>query len=200
MSATRPATEFSIGIMPRSASPELIAASASSKVGQGSGSASGQAATMAIWEFAPGSPWNAIFFGLVVVLIMAPCISRSGFCQYLTRGFEISRRIDAERHRIHDCGVDPHSGFQRPELFELLALFQNGRRQLDEALQRLPPIGVEPDVMVARAVAVRRGGTGEIQGPEPLVAQRGAHELHDAWGRVFLFLSDLRDQRSDVYS
>src|SRR6267143_532291 len=143
MSATRPATEFSIGIMPRSASPEVIAANASSNVGQ---------------------------------------------------------RIDAERHRIHDGGVDPHSGFQRPEFFELLALFQNGRRQLDEALQRLPPIGVEPDVMVARAVAVRRGGTGEIQGPEPLVAHRGAHELHDAWGRVFLFLSDLRDQRSDVYS
>jgi hypothetical protein len=34
---------------------------------------------MAIWEFAPGSPWNAIFFDLVVVLVMAPCISRSGF-------------------------------------------------------------------------------------------------------------------------
>jgi hypothetical protein len=41
MSATRPATEFSIGIMPRLASPEAIADSASSKVAQGKGSASG---------------------------------------------------------------------------------------------------------------------------------------------------------------
>ena len=35
MSATRPATEFSIGIMPRSASPDAIAANASSNVAQG---------------------------------------------------------------------------------------------------------------------------------------------------------------------
>src|ERR1700682_4545947 len=131
---------------------------------------------MAIWEFAPGSPWNGIF----MYFVMGPCISRSGFCQYLASGFEVGRRIDTERHRIHDGGVDPHSCFQRPELFELLALFQNGRRQLDEALQRFPPIGVEPDVMVARTAAIRRGGTGEIEGPEPLAAQRGAHELHDA--------------------
>src|SRR6266403_4463988 len=38
---------------------------------------------MAIWEFAPGSPWNAIFFGLV----MPPCISRSAFRQ--CRRFEV---------------------------------------------------------------------------------------------------------------
>jgi hypothetical protein len=40
---------------------------------------------MAIWEFAPGSPWNEIFMVLVavliVVLVMAPCISRSAFRQ-----------------------------------------------------------------------------------------------------------------------
>ena len=38
MSATRPATEFSIGIMPRSTSPAVIAEKQSSKVGQGIGS------------------------------------------------------------------------------------------------------------------------------------------------------------------
>jgi hypothetical protein len=38
MSATRPATEFSTGIMPSAASPALIAAKASSKVGHGTGS------------------------------------------------------------------------------------------------------------------------------------------------------------------
>jgi hypothetical protein len=28
--------------------------------------------------------------------------------------FEVVRRVDAERHRIDDSRVDPHSGFQRP--------------------------------------------------------------------------------------
>ena len=41
MSATRPATEFSIGIMPRSASPPPMAENASSNVGHGTGSKSG---------------------------------------------------------------------------------------------------------------------------------------------------------------
>jgi hypothetical protein len=41
MSATRPAIEFSIGIMPSVAWPSLTAAKASSKVAQGSGSQSG---------------------------------------------------------------------------------------------------------------------------------------------------------------
>src|SRR5881397_2638128 len=111
MSATRPATEFSIGIMPRSASPDEIAASASSNVGQGMASAPGYASVMAIWELAPGSPWNAIFL-VVDGLVMAPFISRSGFCQYLPGAFEIGRRVDAARHGIHDHGVDPHSGLQ----------------------------------------------------------------------------------------
>src|SRR3954465_6654775 len=61
--------------MPRSASPDEIAASASSKVAQATGSASGKASTMAIWELAPGSPWNAIFLGVLVVLLMARLVS-----------------------------------------------------------------------------------------------------------------------------
>ena len=56
MSATRPAIEFSIGIMPRSAVPSCNAAKASSKVGQGSGVMSGKFSTQAICELAPGSP------------------------------------------------------------------------------------------------------------------------------------------------
>src|SRR5712671_395298 len=167
MSATRPATEFSIGIMPRSASPELIAASASSKVGQGSGSASGQAATMAIWEFAPGSPWNAIF----MFVVMAPCISRSGFCQYLASGFKISGRIDAARHRVHDRDVDPHTRLDRPELLELFPQLQRGRGQRHKALQRRAAIGIKADVMVARPVAPGGCGTGKVKRAQPLRAQ-----------------------------
>src|SRR5437868_8583044 len=115
MSATRPATEFSIGIMPRSASPDEIAASASSKIAQGNGCASGYASTMARCELAPGSPWNATFFGLV----MAPSSSRSAFCQYLAGGFEIGGRVDPARHGIGDGDVDPHAGVDRPQLLEL---------------------------------------------------------------------------------
>src|SRR6185295_1994416 len=113
---------------------------------------------MAIWELAPGSPWNAILSFLVMSRFSgAPCISRSAICQYAAGVFEVIGGIDPERHRIDDGGIDPHAGFQRPELLKFLALFQHRRRQLDEALQRPPPIGIEPDVVVARAVAVRRG-------------------------------------------
>src|SRR3954471_8318016 len=120
MSATRPATEFSIGIMPRSASPDEIAASASSKVAQGSGCASGYASTMARCELAPGSPWNAIFFGVV----MAPSSSRSGFCQYPAGGFEVGPRVDAARDGIDDGDVDPHAGLERPQLLEFFLPLQ----------------------------------------------------------------------------
>src|SRR3954451_9555358 len=119
MSATRPATEFSIGIMPRSASPDEIAASASSKVAQGNGCASGYASTMARWELAPGSPWNAIF-----LVVMAPSSSRSAFCQYFAGGFEIGRRVDAARHGVDNGDVDPHAGLERPQLLELFLPLQ----------------------------------------------------------------------------
>src|ERR1044072_1125560 len=115
MSATRPATEFSIGIMPRSASPEEIAASASSKVAHGNGCASGYASTMARWELAPGSPWNAIFF-----VVMAPSSSRSAFCQYFAGGFEIGGRVDAARHGVDNRDVDSPPGPGGAQLPELL--------------------------------------------------------------------------------
>src|ERR1700744_6499617 len=129
MSATRPATEFSIGIMPRSASPEEIADSASSKVAQGIGSASGYASTMAMWELAPGSPWNAIFSLLILGLLVSPCLaapckSRSGFGKYPPRGFEVVGHVDAAGHGIDDGDVDAHAGLQRAELLQLLLHFQ----------------------------------------------------------------------------
>src|SRR6266404_5736735 len=104
---------------------------------------------MAMWEFAPCSPWNAIF----MVLVMAPCISRSAFRQYPASGFEIGRRIDAARHRVDDADVDPHAGLERPELLEFLLLLQRRRGQRNEALQRLTAIGIKADMMVARPVA-----------------------------------------------
>jgi hypothetical protein len=61
MSATRPAIEFSIGIMARSASPLDTSSNASSKLAQGTLSMSGNICLHAILELAPGSPWYAIF-------------------------------------------------------------------------------------------------------------------------------------------
>src|SRR6195256_6259347 len=133
--------------MPRAASPEGIAASAASNGGQGHGTAPGQASAMAIWEFAPCSPWNAIFMVLVIVLVMAPCISRSGFCQHQAGGFEVGRRIDPARPRVRDGDVDPHAGLDRPELFELFLALQRGRGERDKTLQRCAAIGIEADMM-----------------------------------------------------
>src|SRR5579859_2204712 len=121
---------------------------------------------MAIWELAPGSPWNAIFM-VLVGLVMAPCISRSEFGQSggqdLASGFEVVRGVDAARHGVDNSDVDPHAGLERPQLFQLLLLFQRRGGEADEALQRRAAIGVEPDVMVARPVAMGRGGSGEIK-------------------------------------
>src|SRR5262245_49569562 len=105
-----------------------------------------------MWELAPGSPWKAIFS----FLVMLPCISRSGFGQYAPRGFEVRGGVDAARHRIDDGDIDPHPSLQRTELLELLLLFQRRGRQPHEALQRSAAIGVEADMVVARAVAIRR--------------------------------------------
>jgi hypothetical protein len=60
MSATRPAVEFSMGIMASSAVESLTAANVSSNVAQGSGTWLGRACAQAIWELEPGSPWYAM--------------------------------------------------------------------------------------------------------------------------------------------
>src|SRR5690606_2745251 len=74
MSATRPASVFSIGIMARSAWPDSTALKASSKVGHGKGSISGNMLRHAVSEFAPGSPWKAILFVFVepIVTFLSP--------------------------------------------------------------------------------------------------------------------------------
>src|SRR5579859_5003310 len=190
ISATRPATEFSIGIMPRSASPDEIAASASSKVGQGSACASGYASAMAMWEFAPGSPWNAIFFGLLVVLAMAPCISRSRFGKYLAGGFQVGRGIDPARHGVDNGDVDPHSRLQRPQLLQFLLKLERRGRQPDKPLQRRAAIGIKADVMVAWPLAVRRGGAGEIKRAQPPWAEGSADRLHHVGVQSFFLGMD----------
>src|SRR5436305_7218492 len=114
---------------------------------------------MARCELAPGSPWNAIFFGVV----MAPSNSNSEFRQYPARSFEILGRVDATRHRVHDGHVDPHAGLDGPELLELFLPLQRGRRQPDKTPQRGAAIGIKADMVIARPVAPRRSSAGKIQ-------------------------------------
>ena len=64
MSATRPAIEFSIGIIARSAAPLVTRSKASSKLAHGRVSISGNISVHAILELAPGSPWYAIFLAM----------------------------------------------------------------------------------------------------------------------------------------
>ena len=66
---------------------------------------------------------------------------------------EIGRSIDTERNRVNERHVDAHAGFERAQLLEALAPLQRRRRQRDEALERGAAIGVEPDMVVMRALA-----------------------------------------------
>ena len=56
MSATRPCSEFSIGIIAQPARPSLTASNASSKLKQGSGNPPGKASPAAMCELQPGAP------------------------------------------------------------------------------------------------------------------------------------------------
>src|SRR5438445_480480 len=118
---------------------------------------------MAMWELAPGSPWNATFS----FLVMVPCISRSRFGKDLARGFEVGGGIDPARHGIDDGDVDPNSCLQGPELFELFLPFQRRRRHADKTLQRRAAIGIEADMVIPRPLAVDRPGARKLQRAPP---------------------------------
>ena len=73
--------------------------------------------------------------------------------KHFAGAFEVGGRIDAERHRADDLDVDPHAGFERAQLLQLLALFERGRRQRDEALERGAAVGVEANMVIERPLA-----------------------------------------------
>ena len=128
MSATRPAIEFSIGIMASAASPSLTAAKASSKVGQGSGCQSG------------------------IGLLAGDVGVRAGLAlegDDVLRSWLVLRREDRARARSRSSGVstpsgtsstttdvDAHAGLERAQLLQPLALLERRRRQRDEARER----------------------------------------------------------------
>src|SRR5579871_5727532 len=157
---------------------------------------------MAMWELAPGSPWNAIFSFLVMIsnnrVSRAPYSSHSAFRQYLPRGFEIGGGVDPARDGIDDCDVDPHAGFHGPKLLEPFLPFQRRRRQFHKALQRRAPVSIETDMMVARPLAMRGGRAGEIKGAHSPPAERGAYRLHHVGIEAFFLGVNLRSQRRDI--
>src|SRR5437773_5991506 len=116
---------------------------------------------MARCEFAPGSPWNTTFLGVVMCVRSVGCSAYSllqgrSTAEELARAGEVLRRVDAERHAVDDGRVDAQPGLDRAQLLELLALLQMRGRQRHELRQRGTAIGVEPDVMVERSVAPGR--------------------------------------------
>ena len=111
-----------------------------------------------------------------------PFSSRSGFGQYPAGGFEVGRGVDPARDGVDDGDVDPHPGLQRAQLLQLLLLLQRRGRQRHEPLQRGAAIGVEADVVVARAVAMGRRGAGEIERAQPLRRRSASRPPSPRWG------------------
>ena len=108
-------------------------------------------------------------------------------------------RVDPERCGGHAGAADAHPGLQRPQLLQPLALFERRRRQADEPGERLPPPGVDPEMVPERARAVRHHGAGEIKGGRQLPARReGADGLHDGRRGGLVGALDGRHQRADV--
>src|SRR6476646_8941771 len=119
---------------------------------------------MAMWEFAPSSPWNAIFCLVVFIAVGLRGVRRMSMAgQNATGHSEVLGCINTEWHRFHDRHVDAQARFEQPQLLELFTSFERRRWQRHEFLQRRPSIGVEPDVMVERPIAIRGRGAGEIK-------------------------------------
>src|SRR5262245_45017646 len=100
---------------------------------------------------------------------MWPCRQGSGLeagltagLKELTRPLEVGRSIDTERDSVNEADMDAHAGFERPQLLQLLPELERRRWQRDEAGKRAPGIGVDADMVVERALAVRRGGAREV--------------------------------------
>src|SRR5438128_1161219 len=83
----------------------------------------------------------------------------------LARTFEISRGVDldAEPASLNQADRDPHACLERAQLLEAFALFEHAARQRDEPLERLSPIGIEPDMLVMRTFAPRDDRLAEIE-------------------------------------
>src|SRR5215470_13010051 len=155
---------------------------------------------MARCEFAPGSPWKTTFLGVVMARSGSRCCKAESTAAYdeLAGTGEILGCVDAERYAVDDGGVDTHAGFERAQLFELLAPLERRRRQRDEPFQRGAAVGIEPDMVVMRPVAPGRLGAGEIERTQPFRSDRRADKLDHVRVAELLRPSDLGRKRCDV--
>src|SRR4029079_11776207 len=91
--------------------------------------------------------------------------SAAGLEQF-TRPRKVGRSIDTERDSVNEPDMNAHTGFQRSELLEFLPELERRRRQRHEALQCLPPVSIDADMMIERPLAIRRSSAGEIEGAQ----------------------------------
>src|SRR5262249_51304381 len=152
---------------------------------------------MARCEFAPGSPWKTTFLGVVMARSGSRCCKAESTAAYdeLAGTGEMRGCVGAERYAVDDGGVDTHAGFERAQLFELLAPLERRRRQRDEPFQRGAAVGIEPDMVVMRPVAPGRLGAGEGERAEPFRADRRAGKLDHGPVAARRAPSDLGPQR-----
>src|SRR6201986_1433497 len=133
---------------------------------------------MAMWEFAPGSPWNAIFCLVVFIAVGLRGVRRMSMArQSAARESKVLRCINTEGNRVHDRHVDSHTCFEQPQLLELFTSLERRRRQRDEFFQRLPPIRIEADVMIERPLAIGGRSAGEIERAQAAGRDGGANDL-----------------------
>ena len=145
MSATRPATELSIGIMPSSTSPEddrregILEGGAGQRLGIGIGLEAGDVGVGAGLAL-EGDPEPRGGLGLGHV---RPSRISAG-------AVELVRRVDPQRNGGDHGDVDAHAGLERAKLLQPLAPLERRGRQRDETLQRGAAIGIEADMVEER--------------------------------------------------
>ena len=183
MSATRPATEFSIGIM---ASSRLAALHRGKRVLEGR---AGQRLHVRI-GVAAGEMRVGARLALKAILLRG---AWSGL-----RACQLSAAVEAMLARpLESAGVSTPSGTvsTRPTSMRMPAssarscssfsrCLQRRRRQRHEALQRRAAVGIDADVMIERALAVRRGGAGEIERAQPSWRPSGVPTTFTTLGSV----------------
>ena len=177
MSATRPATEFSIGIMPsvglaaRRAPRTRPRRSRRARLGVRIGLAAGEVrigARLALERDLSSWSWP-LRYALHDCAGRQPAGDRRRAC---ARAVSRSSGVSTPSGTLSTIATSirmPASSARNCSSFSRCSSGEGG--SVDEALQRGAAIGVEPDVMIERPVAGGRGGAGEIERAQPVAAR-----------------------------
>ena len=174
MSATRPAIEFSIGII----------ASAARAVGDGREgvleACAGQRRHLRIGVAAGDVGIGA---GLSLIGDKFGHASSSSLARGAQR-VEVAFRIHRRRGFVQQRGVDAHAVLQRAELFEPFASLERRGGQADESLERRATKGVNAEMMIVRPLAKGRAGAREIERAKAIRAIFGCRPSSRRWDRL----------------